>query len=81
MRPTREGPYRQPASSRDVSSDRPPALARPLALAVASLTVVVVAAPVAALATQPFSFFTTLVAGLLAAWTAAGVIRIAVSST
>jgi hypothetical protein len=66
----REGPYRQPAASRGTSSE-PPAPARQLlTITVTAIVLALLAAPVAALASQPFSFYATLVTGALAAWTA-----------
>jgi hypothetical protein len=73
----REGPYRQPAASRGGASEPSPALARQaLMLAGACILLVVLGAPVVALAIQPFSFYATLVTGALAACTAVTLFRI-----
>jgi hypothetical protein len=72
-----EGPYRQPAASRTTASEPAPALARQaLLLAAGGVLLVVLAAPVVALAVQPFSFYATLVTGALAALTAVTLFRI-----
>ena len=73
----REGPYRQPAASRGGPSEPGPALVRQaLVFAAACILVVVLAAPVVALAMQPFGFYATLVTGALAACTAVTLLRI-----
>jgi len=73
----REGPYRLPAASRGGASEPAPALVRQaLMLAGALLLLVLLAAPVVALALQPFSFYATLVTGALAACTAVTLLRI-----
>lgn len=77
----REGPYRQPATARAGALDARPPLSRQL-LAFAALAVALgaLAAPVVALAAQPFSTYATLVTGALAAWTAVAVLRVAFST-
>jgi hypothetical protein len=73
----REGPYRQPAFPRAGATDpAPPLVRQALLVAAAGVLLVVLAAPVLALAAQPFSFYATLVAGVLAALTAATLLRI-----
>ena len=74
----REGPYRQPAMA---ASEPAPALARQvLMLAAACVAFVLLAAPVVALAMQPFSFYASLVTGALAALTAVTLFRIGCSA-
>ena len=73
----REGPYRQPASPRGAGTDPAPPLGRQaLLFAATCLLLVLLAAPVLALAAQPFSFYETLVTGVLAALTAVTLLRI-----
>jgi hypothetical protein len=60
------------------ASEPAPALARQaLTLAAACVALVLLAAPVVALAMQPFSFYASLVTGALAALTAVTLFRIA----
>ena len=73
----REGPYRQSAASRGAASEPAPALVRQaLMIAGGCILLVLLAAPVVALAMQPFSFYATLVTGALAACTAVTLLRI-----
>jgi len=77
-----ERPYRQPASPRDAASEPRPALARQaLLLAGACVLLVLLAAPVLALAMQPLSFYATLVTGAFAALTAVTLFRIGCAAT
>ena len=70
----REGPYRQPAMA---VAEPAPALARQaFTLVGAGVALVLLAAPVVAIALQPFSFFATLVTGASAAFTAVALLRI-----
>ncbi|MGD0526797.1 MAG: hypothetical protein ABSE49_16745 [Polyangiaceae bacterium] len=72
-----EGPYRQPASPRTGATDPAAPLARQaLLVAATGVLLVLLAAPVLALAAQPFSFYATLVTGVLATLTAVTLLRI-----
>ena len=67
-----EHPYRRVASPGD-DARTPPAWGsrRLLSLAARTLLLVLLTAPVAMLAAQPYSFYATLVVGGAASWTAA----------
>jgi hypothetical protein len=64
------------AALREASDGRPVPARRLLGFAVACTLPLLVVAPVVALAMQPFSGCATVASGVLAAWTAVGLLRL-----